>query len=136
MKVRLYEMVFCLHVLFCTDEISRWVGSLPSLLQSTILKLSVVRSCMDASIAIKPVFERFQTVIITSGVKLSFSSLSSVKMLQVILRSTLFLMTLLISCFQDTLSFGYLSPYSGFPSSHHGIVYNDTGTNLSLSPGK
>lgn len=31
--------------------------------------LSAPHSCMDASLAIKPVFERFQSVIITSGVR-------------------------------------------------------------------
>ena len=31
-------------------------------------------SCMDASIAIKPVFDRFQTVVITSGVSWLLSS--------------------------------------------------------------
>ena len=39
------------------------IWSLPSFLQC----LSRLSSCMDASIAIKPVFERFQSVIITSG---------------------------------------------------------------------
>ena len=33
-------------------------------------------SCMDASIAIKPVFDRFQSVVITSGVRvMSYVSL-------------------------------------------------------------
>ena len=33
---------------------------------------SVISSCMDASIAVRPVFNRFQSVVITSGVRISF----------------------------------------------------------------
>ena len=41
-----------------------------------------IYSCMDASIAIKPVFDRFQSVVITSGVGLETktSLLSNVRM--------------------------------------------------------
>lgn len=107
-------------------------------------------SCMDASIAIKPVFERFQTVIITSGVKVdalhtllfftcvhcinSLVLVTGVRMLKFILHWTM-MATFFVSYFQDSLSFGYLSTYSGFSASHHGIFYNDTHSNLSVSPG-
>lgn len=40
-----------------------------STLHSALCDHCVVHSCMDASLAIKPVFERFQSVIITSGVR-------------------------------------------------------------------
>ena len=35
---------------------------------ATLCFLSFNLSCMDASIAVKPVFDRFQSVVITSGV--------------------------------------------------------------------
>lgn len=39
-----------------------------TILSNFIIKFLFFASCMDASIAIKPVFDRFQSVVITSGV--------------------------------------------------------------------
>ena len=35
----------------------------------------VLHSCMDASIAVRPVFNRFQSVVITSGVGIEYPAL-------------------------------------------------------------
>jgi hypothetical protein len=52
-----------------------WAG--PSL-WPTLTAFVAAHSCMDASLAIKPVFERFQSVIITSGVRTLPQSLHGV----------------------------------------------------------
>lgn len=84
-------------------------------------------SCMDPSIAIKPVFQRFQSVVITSGVSPETHFLSTIK-----LSSPLIYFLLL----PDSLAAGHLSQNTGLPPSYHGVLHHDAGKDLPLSSGE
>lgn len=92
---------------------------------------------MDASLAIKPVFERFQSVIITSGVRalLLFLpvpgllpwaswSLPSPAEIPPTVPST------------DTVPTGHLPQDPGLPPRHHGNLHHDAGQGLPLPYGE
>lgn len=89
----------------------------------------VVHSCMDASLAIKPVFERFQSVIITSGVRTLYRPSSGPWALANLLRSPLLSVT-------DAVPAGHLPQDPGLPPRHNGDLHYDAGPSLPLPHGE
>lgn len=91
-------------------------------------------SCMDASLAIKPVFERFQSVIITSGVGTlsphrpqpstvgSWFPPSPAQVVPTVPTT-------------DAVPTGHLPQDSGLPPCHHGDLYHDAGPGVPLPYG-
>ena len=75
---------------------------------------------MDASIAIRPVFERFQSVVITSGV----SALQSCCKVYC------------DSFVADTLSIRHVPKDPQFPPSYNGHIYHDSLSSMFLSFGE
>lgn len=106
-----------------------WVGqasTLPSALCDPVLP----HSCMDASLAIKPVFERFQSVIITSGVRTLCCSF-----IRVLVLGHPAEVSLAVSV-ADTVPTGHLPQDPGLPPGHNGNLHHDAGPSLPLPNGE
>lgn len=85
---------------------------------------------MDASLAIKPVFERFQSVIITSGVRtLCCSSI------RVLVPGHPAEVSLAVSV-TDTVPTGHLPQDPGLPPRYNGNLHYDAGPSLPLPDGE
>lgn len=87
-------------------------------------------SCMDASLAIKPVFERFQSVIITSGVRTLCCRSMGPRSLPRPAEGSLAVSV------ADTVPTGHLPQDPGLPSHHNGNLHHDASPSLPLPNGE
>lgn len=93
------------------------------------------RSCMDASLAIKPVFERFQSVIITSGVRTLLLLVPRLLVPGLLVPGQSAEVSLAVSI-TDTVPTGHLPQDSGLPPCHNGNLHHDAGPSLPLPDGE
>lgn len=117
--------------LFCTsgEMCPVWMGQ-ASAPPSALLTPVLSHSCMDASLAIKPVFERFQSVIITSGVRTLCCSFVGV-----LVPGHPAEVSLAVSV-TDTVPTGHLPQDPGLPPCHNGNLHHDSGPSLPLPDGE
>lgn len=66
-KISCFMQNYNEHKIVCVGRSPVYI-ELFALLRMKVIFVVVPLSCMDASIAVKPIFDRFQSVVITSGV--------------------------------------------------------------------